>query len=93
MEPVVDKCSGEAFSGWGLLCSSFLFFSGDGLLNTFPRFGLFFFSSRPLPPGLCTGLADLGLRFQGVVLNAVTIDDMWQGWKGGGSLERLAPPK
>ena len=57
-----------------------------------PRFGCFF-SSRPLPPGLCTGLADLGLRFQGVVLNAVTIDDIWQEWKGGGSLEKLAPPK
>ena len=52
-----------------------------------------FFSSHPLPPGLCTGFADLGLRFQGVVLSAVTIDDVRQGWKGGGSLEKLAPPK
>ena len=68
--------------------------SGDQPLNTFPRFGLrFLFFSRPLPPGLCTDLADLGLRFQRVVLNAVTIDDIWQGWKGGGSLEKLAPPK
>ena len=67
--------------------------SGDRPLNMFPRFGAFLFSLRPLPPGLCNGLADLGLRFQGVVLNAVTIDDIWQGWKGGGSLEKLAPPK
>ena len=68
--------------------------SGDRPLNMFPRSGFVFFSpSRPFPPGLCTGLADLGLRFQGVVLNAVTIDDIWQEWKGGGSLEKLASPE
>ena len=59
----------------------------------FPRFGLFFFSSRPLPPGLCTGLADLGSRFQGVVLIAVTIHDIWQGWKGGAVFGKVGATK
>ena len=62
----------------------------------FPRFDLrfcVFLFSRPLPPGLCTGLADLGLRFQGVVLNAVTIDDIWQGWKGGAVFGKVGATK
>ena len=81
------------FPRWGLLCFSFLSRSGNRPLNMFPRFGSFLFSSRPLPPGLCTVLADLGLRCQGVVLNAVAIDDIWQGWRGGAVFGKVGATK
>ena len=59
----------------------------------FPRLGSRYFFWRPLAPGLCTDLADLGLRFQDVVLNAVTIDDIWQGWKGGAIFGKVSATK
>ena len=60
----------------------------------FPRFGLFFFSSRPFHlVSALVRLADLGSRFQGVVLIAVTIDDIWQGWKGGAVFGKVGATK